>query len=230
MAWFVYLIECTDGSIYTGITVDVAARYAAHASGKGARYTRSHPPQRLLAAIACADRSAASKAEYRIKRLQPREKRELGRQQARAGRACGDTAAMIRITESVAIPAREIEINAIRAQGAGGQNVNKVSSAIHLRFDIAASSIPSVFKERLLRLNDQRITKEGVIVIKAQQQRSQEMNKEEALRRLQELIQSVSVAPKKRKPTKPTRGARERRLQSKTRRGQVKLSRAKVMD
>jgi ribosome-associated protein len=230
MAWFVYLIECRDGSIYTGIAVDVAARYALHENGKGARYTRSHPPQRLLAAIACADRSAASKAEYRIKRLSPQEKRELGRQHARAGRVSGETADMIRITENVAIPAREIEISAIRAQGAGGQNVNKVSSAIHLRFDIAASSIPGVFKERLLRLNDQRITKDGVIVIKAQQHRSQEMNREEALRRLQELVKSVTVTPKKRKPTKPTRGARERRLDSKTRRGQVKLSRAKVMD
>ncbi len=137
---------------------------------------------------------------------------------------------MLQISNNVAIPAREIEISAIRAQGAGGQNVNKVSSAIHLRFDIGASSIPGLYKERLLKLNDQRITKEGVIVIKAQQYRSQEMNKEEALRRLQELVNSVAVSPKKRRPTKPTRSSQKKRLDSKTRRGAVKLGRVKVTD
>jgi ribosome-associated protein len=142
----------------------------------------------------------------------------------------GEVAIMLQISNNVTIPAREIEINAIRAQGAGGQNVNKVSSAIHLRFDIGASSIPDFYKERLLKLKDQRITKEGVIVIKAQQYRSQEMNKEEALRRLQELIKSVAVSPKKRKPTKPTRSSQKKRLDSKTKRGAVKLTRAKVTD
>ncbi len=137
---------------------------------------------------------------------------------------------MLHITNSVAIPAREIEISAIRAQGAGGQNVNKVSSAIHLRFDIGASSLPDSYKERLLKLKDQRITKEGIVVIKAQQHRSQEMNKEEALRRLQELVRSVAVPPKKRKPTKPTRSSQRKRLDSKTRRGAVKLGRGKVTD
>jgi ribosome-associated protein len=137
---------------------------------------------------------------------------------------------MLQISNNVTIPAREIEISAIRAQGAGGQNVNKVSSAIHLRFDIGASSIPELYKERLLKLKDQRITKEGVVVIKAQQYRSQEKNREEALRRLRELIRGVAVSPKQRKPTKPTRSSRKRRLDSKTRRGEVKLTRAKVAD
>jgi len=137
---------------------------------------------------------------------------------------------VLQISNHVAIPAREIEISAIRAQGAGGQNVNKVSSAIHLRFDIGASSIPGLYKERLLKMNDQRITKDGVIVIKAQQHRSQDMNREEALRRLQELIQSVAVTRKKRKPTRPTRSSQRKRLDSKTRRGAVKLARAKVTD
>ena len=137
---------------------------------------------------------------------------------------------MVKISNNVTIPAREIEISAIRAQGAGGQNVNKVSSAIHLRFDIGASSIPDLYKERLLKLNDQRITKEGVVVIKAQQHRSQEKNREEALRRLQELIRSVAVSPKQRKPTRPPRSSRKKRLDSKTRRGEVKLARAKVRD
>lgn len=137
---------------------------------------------------------------------------------------------MLQISSNVTIPAREIEISAIRAQGAGGQNVNKVSSAIHLRFDIGASSIPGFYKERLLKLKDQRITKDGVIVIKAQQHRSQEMNKEEALRRLQEIIKGVAVSRKKRKPTKPTRSSQKKRLDRKTKRGEVKLSRAKVTD
>ncbi len=137
---------------------------------------------------------------------------------------------MLHISNSVVIPAREIEISAIRAQGAGGQNVNKVSSAIHLRFDIGASSLPELYKERLLRLNDQRITKEGVVVIKAQQHRSQEKNKEEALARLQELIRSVAVTRKKRRPTKPTRSSQRKRLDSKTRRGTIKSMRAKVVD
>lgn len=137
---------------------------------------------------------------------------------------------MLPISNNVTIPAREIEISAIRAQGAGGQNVNKVSSAIHLRFDIGASSLPDLYKERLLRLHDQRITKEGVVVIKAQQHRSQEKNREEALERLQELIRSVAVTRKKRKPTKPTRSSQKKRLDSKTRRGAVKLTRARVVD
>jgi ribosome-associated protein len=137
---------------------------------------------------------------------------------------------VIKISSSVTIPARQIEISAVRAQGAGGQNVNKVSSAIHLRFDIGASSIPDSYKDRLLKLKDQRITKEGVIVIKAQQHRSQEMNKVEALRRLKELIKSVAVSPKKRKPTRPTRSSQKKRLDNKTRRGGIKLARAKVTD
>ncbi|MBE0613120.1 MAG: aminoacyl-tRNA hydrolase [Burkholderiales bacterium] len=137
---------------------------------------------------------------------------------------------MLQISIGVAIPAREIEISAIRAQGAGGQNVNKVSSAIHLRFDINASSLPDVYKERLLGLRDQRITKDGVVVIKSQQYRSQDKNREEALQRLQELVRSVAVSRKKRKPTKPTRSSQRKRLDHKTRRGAVKLMRGKVID
>jgi ribosome-associated protein len=135
---------------------------------------------------------------------------------------------MLIISQQVVIPDTEIDIQAIRAQGAGGQNVNKVSSAIHLRFDINASSLPDFYKDKLLNLSDQRISKDGIIVIKAQQFRSQDKNREEALNRLQALIKSAAVTRKKRKPTKPTQGSQKRRIESKTRRGRLKGLRGKV--
>jgi len=137
---------------------------------------------------------------------------------------------MLRISDQISLPLSEIEISAIRAQGSGGQNVNKVSNAIHLRFDIRASSLPDQIKQRLLAKRDQRITDEGVVVIKAQQYRSQEKNKAEAFRRLQELIAGTAVPRRKRRPTRPTRGSKEKRIDGKVKRGRVKAMRGRVDD
>ncbi len=137
---------------------------------------------------------------------------------------------ILQISKTIAVPLSEIDMTAMRSQGAGGQNVNKVSSAIHLRFDINASSLSPIYKERLLNLNDRRITQDGVVVIKAQQHRTQEKNKADALDRLKALIKSVTIVAKPRKPTKPSRTAKKKRLDSKTQRGQLKVLRSKVSE
>jgi len=135
---------------------------------------------------------------------------------------------VMKISNTVTLEESEVEFNAVRASGSGGQKVNKTSVAIHIRFDIAESSLPEFYKEQLLELKEKRITKDGIIVIKAQQHRSQEQNREEALERLVELIKSVNVVQKRRVATKPTKGSQKRRLNSKKQHGQKKKLRGKV--
>lgn len=134
----------------------------------------------------------------------------------------------LKISSHVSIPLTQIQFQAIRAQGAGGQNVNKVSSAVHLRFDIDASSLPDNYKESLRKRSDQRITSEGVIVIKAQRFRSQDKNREDALERLRDLIKLAGATRKRRRPTKPSRSSQQKRVDGKTRRGQLKSQRGRL--
>lgn len=137
---------------------------------------------------------------------------------------------MLKINRQIAIPINEIEMSAVRSQGPGGQHVNKASTAVHLRFDIKRSSLPEYYKKRLLQLRDRRLSKEGIIIIKAQQNRSQEKNREDALNRLREIIERAAYSPRKRKPTRPTRNSQIRRLDRKVKQSRLKALRTKVSE
>jgi len=137
---------------------------------------------------------------------------------------------MLKISDQISIPLTEIEMQAIRSQGSGGQNVNKVSTAIHLRFNVNASSLPEIYKEKLLKLKDSRISSEGIVIIKAQRYNSQIKNKDDALNRLQEIIKSVTVQVKTRRPTRPTKASKVKRLESKAIQARRKSLRGKVKD
>lgn len=137
---------------------------------------------------------------------------------------------MLSITSNIEIPLSEISISYVKAQGSGGQNVNKVATAAHLRFSIKDSTLPDEIKQRLLQLSDQRITADGIIIIKGQKHRNREQNRNSALQRLQEIIKSVASTPKKRKPTKPTAGSRQKRLDKKSKRSQIKVMRSSIED
>ena len=149
---------------------------------------------------------------------------------AASERRTAEAAVDLRVTARVTIPEREIEISAVRAGGPGGQHVNKVSSAAHLRFDIRASSLPEAWKSRLLALPDQRITSDGIVIIKAQDHRSLEMNREAALERLRSLVEGISRPPRPRIPTRPTAAAKKRRVEEKARKGRIKALRGRIRD
>jgi ribosome-associated protein len=235
MPWFVYLVRCRDGSLYTGVTTDPPARVGAHNAGRGARYTRTRGPVRLVHVERAGGRGAALRREWTIKQW-PRAAKErlVGAHATRRAvhrRQGGPMERTLRVGDRIEVAPGELRFTYARSAGAGGQNVNKVSSKAILRWSVSgAPGLPPDVRDRFLRRFARRITRGGELVLTSQRYRDQRRNVEDCLDKLAAMLAQVAEAPPPRRPTRPGRGSIERRLRSKRTRSAVKRRRARPGD